>query len=112
MISSAPAIVARAASIAASALFTTTITPAAACPPPGVKVSQCSCLYSASGRHREPARLMYFWGSPTSEMGSIADYQARCGPQERGRSRGHSDARLDVVPERGEIDRLGEQRLS
>jgi hypothetical protein len=35
--------------------------------------------------------------------------QARSGPQERGRSRGQSEARFDVVPERGEIDGLGEQ---
>ena len=32
-------------------------------------MSQCSCLNSTSGRRREPARLIYLWGSPTSEMG-------------------------------------------
>jgi len=32
-------------------------------------MSQCSCLNSTSGRRRQPARLIYLWGSPTSEMG-------------------------------------------
>ncbi len=77
MISSALRSSPRAASIAMSALFATTITPAAAARPPRIIMSQCSCLNSTSGRRREPARLIYLWGSPTSEMGQKRRFDRR-----------------------------------
>ena len=78
MISSALRSSPRAASVAMSALFSTTTIPPLHTRQ-RIIMSQCSCLNSTSGRRREPARLIYLWGVADFRNGSFASIFARLG---------------------------------
>jgi hypothetical protein len=84
MISSAPAIVARATSIAVSALFTTTITPAATCPPPKDHNIAFDAVYgSFSDRGRKTQMASKWWRrrSRATSLGSARRSGFRCDPE-------------------------------